>query len=197
MSLLIYSLIYVATGIIVVMRVNAKSLVVDFRKCGRVFVGFNKKDDTSSGLKFEKKPIKEIITDCFLIPVFAFVVVVFIWPIPVLIAIKKKYLGVKGVYSLGDEIKIKKSEMVKKLSIAEIELQETIKDPLNAAPKLPFGFLNVQWLNFIDDIQESDEIWSFVKSVSSYRGEDTEEGYLILSHQRFSKNVKSIFYTNK
>ena len=51
--------------------------------------------------------------------------------------------------------------LVERLTRAAIEQRETVTDPLNAAPPLPFGHLNRRWQTFADQIAPGDELWSF------------------------------------
>ena len=53
------------------------------------------------------------------------------------------------------------SDLVEKLSRAEIETREQVVDPLHAVPNLPFGHLNGVWQSFVDGLEPDCELWSF------------------------------------
>lgn len=56
---------------------------------------------------------------------------------------------------------VEKSELIERFSIEAIESKETIVDPMNAAPALPFGHLGASWVAFRSKLTPQDEIWSF------------------------------------
>ena len=53
------------------------------------------------------------------------------------------------------------SDLVEKLSRAEIEALEQVDDPLQAVPNLPLGHLNSVWQALADGLEPDCELWSF------------------------------------
>lgn len=56
---------------------------------------------------------------------------------------------------------VQRSWLRQRLTIEQVEQQETVADPLGAAPALPFGFFNQAWLNFVAALRKEDELWRF------------------------------------
>lgn len=50
------------------------------------------------------------------------------------------------------EFVLKEETLVREMAIAEIEEANRVRDPLGAAPNLPFGHLNVVWVEFRDGL---------------------------------------------
>ena len=86
------------------------------------------------------------------------------------------------------EFTITIADLRKKFTIAEIEERETILDPLEAVPDKPFGFLYPQWKNFLGQVQNGDEIWSFC---CAWKGRWSplcrRDGYAIVRHGRIDQ----------
>ena len=60
-----------------------------------------------------------------------------------------------------------------------------IFDPLKAAPKLPFGHLNKNWIAFKEKIQPRDKIYTFSSNWSEYAYENEKrEGYTIIRKRK-------------
>jgi hypothetical protein len=51
--------------------------------------------------------------------------------------------------------------LTKAMSQAEIETLETVRDPLKAAPQLPFGHLNAAWRRFLSNLPHGCEFWAY------------------------------------
>lgn len=51
--------------------------------------------------------------------------------------------------------------LTKSMSQAEIETLETVRDPLQAAPELPFGHLNAAWRLFLSSLPSGCEFWAY------------------------------------
>jgi len=92
---------------------------------------------------------------------------------------------------------VKKSDLIQKLSIMEIEEHETITDPLNAVPLKAFGHLHRKWIKFKKNIKTNDEIWLF-SSVweDEWQSKEKRIGYVIVSEgepkEYFIKDIKRI-----
>jgi hypothetical protein len=61
----------------------------------------------------------------------------------------------------ADTFKLKPSDLLERMSLAEIAQRELVYDPLGAAPQVPFGHAHAAWRKFIDALQPGDEIWRF------------------------------------
>jgi len=67
-----------------------------------------------------------------------------------------------------------------RLSVAEIEAREMIKDPLSAVPSVPFGHLYVAWLAFKSRHVEADGFWAFSIEREFVDGNYRLAGYAVL-----------------
>lgn len=77
-------------------------------------------------------------------------------------------------------LSVSRGDLIKRMSISEIEVMEEITDPLGAVPDLPFGHLNLAWEKFKSNAQADEEIWTFM--VTWNRGWIKQEcrGYALL-----------------
>lgn len=74
--------------------------------------------------------------------------------------LEKKFRAMEGEDEV-DVYSVPLSSLVEKLSLEEIERREFVSDPLDAAPKKPFGFLFDKWCEFLESVNVTDEVWSF------------------------------------
>lgn len=73
------------------------------------------------------------------------------------------------------------NELVKRLSIEEIEVTNFIEDPMEAVPRVPFGHLNFAWEEFKKKMLDTDETWSFrTKRLSDDPAVEAVIGYAIV-----------------
>ena len=73
------------------------------------------------------------------------------------------------------------NELVKRLSIEEIEATNFIEDPMEAVPRVPFGHLNFAWEAFKKKMLDTDELWSFrTKRLSDDPAVEAVIGYAIV-----------------
>lgn len=53
------------------------------------------------------------------------------------------------------------SHLLERCSVDEAEARETVRDPLNAVPAVPFGHLNPMWSRLKAQMQAGDQLWAF------------------------------------
>ena len=53
------------------------------------------------------------------------------------------------------------TDLVKCMSVGEIEEIERVNDPMGAVPDVAFGFLNPMWEKFKAGFESYDEIWTY------------------------------------
>lgn len=51
--------------------------------------------------------------------------------------------------------------LTKAMSLDEIATLETVRDPLQAAPEMPFGHLNAAWRLFLSNLPNGCEFWAY------------------------------------
>lgn len=77
---------------------------------------------------------------------------------------------------------IETGELERVVTIEEVEQYELVDDPLNAAPRLPFGHLNHLWERFKAVIEPGMELHAFSAHYRGWFGhtECTKRGYVIV-----------------
>ncbi len=76
---------------------------------------------------------------------------------------------------------ITKADLVRQMTVEEIEQQERVTDPMDAVPDLPFGYLNAAWSQFKGNLVADDLIWAFSAQYNhEWGGGQIREGYVIV-----------------
>jgi hypothetical protein len=115
----------------------------------------------------------------YVVPVLGILILLIGWPIFF-------YRKIKELLTVRENLEekkfiVSKQSLIKKLSIADIEKLEIVKDPLNAVPKIPFGHLNSAWLSFKQQISPDDTVWSFNSDwTNSFGSKQQLTGYVIV-----------------
>ncbi len=105
------------------------------------------------------------------------------WPIGLYMKIREVFNS-KDVLEIeeDEEFSVKEGDLLERLSQQEIEDRELVYDPLNAVPELPFGHLNMAWCNFLNQISDGDELWSFTaKWKTEWSRGEYLSGYVIVN----------------
>jgi hypothetical protein len=94
----------------------------------------------------------------------AIVLIVLVWPIALwMLAADRLKSRAQTQQKNPEELFAAQQEFLKeKLTIEQIEVRELYQDPLRITPNLPFGHLNTAWVEFKLQLQNGDELWSFV-----------------------------------
>jgi len=118
-----------------------------------------------------RKPLNNVV-----VPILAAMMVLAVWPIAIYWK-AKEMIGTRRPKKFA----VTKDHLLKQLTMAEIESAETVVDPFNAAPRIPFGHLNPAWETFKQSIQVGDQLWAFSASWTSEWGrKEVRDGYAIL-----------------
>jgi hypothetical protein len=72
------------------------------------------------------------------------------------------------------------TDLVKCMSVGEIEEIERINDPMGAVPDVAFGFLNPIWEKFKAEFESGDEIWTYKATWKNDWQNEKRFGYAIL-----------------
>jgi hypothetical protein len=84
-------------------------------------------------------------------------------------------------FSTRKEFQVQPVNLIARMTIGEIEVHETVQDPLNAVPNLPFGHLNAAWEELKSCIRPGDEIWTFSAQWQiPMRKPQIREGYAVV-----------------
>jgi len=85
------------------------------------------------------------------------------------------------------EFRVMKADLLQKLSLAEIEANERVFDPLHAVPDLPFGHLNKVWQAFVNGLESESELWSFRGRWKTQYRDWQMQGYVALHDEKIGK----------
>lgn len=128
------------------------------------------------------KPLREKLLDGLLVPFAGTATILAIWPWVLWISIAELSKG-NDETAHRDKVRefaVLDGFLICELSLADIELWETVEDPMGAAPKVPFGHLNAAWEEFKAG-SGNGTFWKFSgKHVGDWGGEWLREGYAVL-----------------
>lgn len=124
----------------------------------------------------------------FVAPLLAGVFIVIVWPAAFIMK-AKDLMKARGLVQVADaedvepkqkEFTVDREALIKRLSLGEVEVAETISDPLDGAPKLPFGHLNKAWNEYSAQLNGG-ELWRFsAQWTSDWGRREKREGYVIV-----------------
>lgn len=129
------------------------------------------------------KPLNKIV-----IPLLAGIFIVLVWPAALVMKVKDILKERAGMHTTEDteleppkkEFLVDREALIQQLSLEEVEAAETIADPLEGAPRLPFGHLNKAWNEFTSHLEDG-ELWMFsAQWTSDWGRKEKQEGYVIV-----------------
>lgn len=109
----------------------------------------------------ERKSISYRLREALAILIAAILIVI-AWPIALAIQVNDTFRSSRR--SSADKpviFAVEAKHLKKRMSLSEVEAFETIREPMGAAPILPFGHLHSVWLEFKEKLDQLDEIWAF------------------------------------
>lgn len=86
------------------------------------------------------------------------------------------------------EFKVTKADLLQKLSLAGIEANERVLDPLQAVPDLPFGHLNKVWQAYVNGLEQESELWSFRGRWKTQYRDWQMQGYVAIQGEEIGKH---------
>ena len=147
--------------------------------------GAGLKDDLMDALYPERKRFWYQFLVNRLIPLMAAILMTVVWPIALYMK-AQELISDKSPEALEKDTKekefaVKSEDLLRQMSVAEIEQFEKVYDPMGAVPNVAFGHLNLAWLKFLNSIQSQDAIWSFSATwTCSWGVKDLRTGYVIM-----------------
>lgn len=125
----------------------------------------------------------EILLEKGLVPALAILLVIAAWPLALYWKAKESVDARRSAAQgpAEPEFALTAAHLLKAMTVAEIETENLISDPLDAVPRLPFGHLNPAWQAFRESIPEDGRLWSFLAVWSpAWGGEEVREGYAVV-----------------
>ena len=143
----------------------------------------------------ERKTRRYRILSRLVAPVLSAIGVVLLWPFGLAMKLQDMVAQRARIKrEEADTFKLKASDLVEHMSLADIAQREMVNDPLGAAPQVPFGHAHAAWQKFIDGLQPGDEIWRFsAQRTLSWGPQEHRRGYAI----KRQGQVGAYFITHK
>lgn len=87
---------------------------------------------------------------------------VLFWPLGVYMFINEERARLPP-WVLKEEtvFQVSAADLVRQTDVAAVELAEMVSDPMGAVPRVPFGFLNKVWREFVDSALPDAVLWTF------------------------------------
>ncbi len=150
-----YLYAYLALGVLVLLV-----LLIDNRRSDSARLAGS--SPIMDALHPERKTLRYRILSGLVAPALTAVGVMLLWPFGLAMKLQdmaKQRDRVKR--EEADTFKLKPSDLLERMSLADIAHRELVYDPLGAAPQVPFGHAHAAWQKFTDTLQPGDEIWRF------------------------------------
>lgn len=132
----------------------------------------------------------------FIIPSLAFFLIWLIWPVAIRLKIKEIFTKKSASSSLRKRPEVKvftlnKDELLREVSIEEVERTNFIQDPLEAVLNVPFGHCNARWVALRDSLQPNETLWEFESNRSELLGAELMYGYAVKVDERVDRFMTS------
>ena len=106
------------------------------------------------------------------------------WPVVFILKIKdgfqKKSPAVKAEQEAEPPVfALNASELLRQVTVDEVERTNLIRDPLEAVPNIPFGHCNARWVLFRNSLQANETLWEFESTRSELAGVQAMWGYAV------------------
>jgi hypothetical protein len=136
------------------------------------------------------------VLEDLVVPALAFFLVWLVWPVVFVLKIrdilKKKALAAQAkqeaeppAFALND------SELLRQVTVDEVERTNLIHDPLEAVPNIPFGHCNARWVLFRDSLQANETLWEFESTRSELAGVLAMWGYAVRAEGKVDRFMSS------
>lgn len=124
------------------------------------------------------------VLDDFIFPVLAFCAIWLVWPLAIGLRIKEiidKKKATTQIKAAKEEkvFVVQEAELNKQVTIAEVEQQNVIVDPMEAVPQVPFGYLNAKWVAFRDSLAPDETLWEYESSRTEVPDAQSVWGYAV------------------
>jgi len=185
----VYAAIYLGVGFVVCLVVVAAHLIGRRKKPKFVRDMMNAVNPRREALLY--RMLEDVV-----VPTLAFFLVGLVWPVVFVLKIrdslKKKALAAQAEpeaeppgFALND------SELLRQVTIDEVERTNLIQDPLEAVPNIPFGHCNARWVLFRDSLQANETLWEFESTRSELAGVQAMWGYAVRGEGKVDRFISS------
>jgi len=185
----LYAVIYLGVGFMVCLFVVAAHLIGRRKKSKFV-------RDMMNAVNPRREAFLYRVLEDLVVPALAFFLVWLVWPVVFVLKIrdslKKKALAAQAeqvaeppAFALND------SELLRQVTVDEVERTNLIHDPLEAVPNIPFGHCNARWVLFRDSLQANETLWEFESTRSELAGVQAMWGYAVRGEGKVDRFMTS------
>jgi hypothetical protein len=106
------------------------------------------------------------VVEDVVVPGLAFILVWLVWPVAIgfkffEIHQKKEAAANSERLAKAKAFVLKEEALIREMTVAEIEEANMVRDPLGAAPNLPFGHLHAVWVEFREELRPEETLHLF------------------------------------
>ena len=139
------------------------------------------------------------VLEDLVVPALAFFLMWLVWPVVFVLKIKdslqKRALAAQSVQAEQEAeppaFALNDSELLRQVTVDEVERTNLIHDPLEAVPNIPFGHCNARWVLFRDSLQTNETLWEFESTRSELAGVQAMWGYAVRGEGKVDRFMTS------
>jgi len=194
---MIYLIWYLAVGIVVLLVVYISHRLSLNHGSDREQELIKLTHELMASLDHTRKTWRDDLLDKIVLPLLAGFLILAAWPAVLLMLVKNRLFPSEVKLLPEREFSVAMDDLIRQMTIKEIEQQEQVADPMGAVPDLPFGHLNAAWMEFMANLEQQDSVWSFAAQWTTDWGRrEIREGYVILRNdnvgQHFLKSLREL-----
>lgn len=194
---MIYLIWYLAVGMVILLVVYISHRLPLNHESGREQELIKLTHELMASLDHTRKTWRDDLLDKIVLPLLAASLILAAWPAVLLMLVKNKLFPYKEKLLPEREFSVARDDLIRQMTIEEIEQQEHVADPMRAVPDIPFGHLNAAWVKFKANLEQQDSVWSFAAQWTPDWGrKEIREGYVILRGdnvgQYFLKSLREL-----
>ena len=165
---------FVIIGALVLSRLTESS---DARKLRHALSEIHFKDPEQ--YKFSNRIFKIVV------PILGSLFMISTWPYWLFKGVREKIQASSQSSDYEEEkiFSVNVADLVRRMSVVEIEELERVNDPMGAVPDVAFGFLNPMWKKFKIQLESDDEIWTYKATWKNKWQNQNRFGYAILRRE--------------
>jgi hypothetical protein len=185
----LYAAIYLGVGFVVCLVVVAAHLIGRRKKSKFV-------RDMMNAVNPRREAFLYRVLEDLVVPALAFFLVWLVWPVVFVLKIrdsfKKKALAAQVEQEAEPpDFALNDSELLRQVTVDEVERTNLIQDPLEAVPNIPFGHCNARWVLFRESLQANETLWEFESTRSELAGVQAMWGYAIRVEEKVDRFMTS------
>ena len=128
----------------------------------------------------------------FIIPTLVFFLIWLVWPFAIGLKLKETFTKKPAIEEARKRPEIKEftltnDELLREVSIEEVERTNFIQDPLEAVPNVPFGHCNARWVELRNSLLPNETLWEFETKRSELLGAELMWGYAVKVDERVDR----------